>query len=159
KAAMKNAKSPQEYYRYFYALAAFPEPALTKQTMESTLTSDVRGQDLYVLLALLGNPESQDATWDFMRAHFDELAKKTGGGLGGVGIFLYGTQSFCSDQKAAEVKQFFEQHPFPGTERNQNEAIEAIKGCVELRNQQQSSLAAWLKTQSGATNASAGGGG
>ena len=26
--------------------------------------------------------------------------KKTGGGLGGVGVFLYGTQSFCSTEKA-----------------------------------------------------------
>ncbi len=91
-----------------------------------------------------------------MRAHFDELSKKTGGGLGGVGIFLYGTQSFCSAQKATEVKQFFEQHPFPGTERNQKEAIESINNCVELRNQQQSNLSAWLKTQRGSTNASSG---
>ena len=157
KAQLPNAKSPQEYYRYFYALASFPEAALTKETMESTLTPAVRGQDLYVLLALLGNPTSQDATWDFMRAHFDELQKKTGGGLGGVGIFLYGAQSFCSTQKATEVKQFFDQHPFPGTERNQKEAIESINSCVELRNQQQGNLAAWLK-QNGNSNASNSGG-
>ena len=50
--------------------------------------------------------------------------KKTGGGLGGVGVFLYGAQSFCSTEKATEVKQFFDQHPFPGTERNQKQAIE-----------------------------------
>ncbi len=158
KAQLQKVHSPQEYYRYFYALAQFPEPALSKETMESTLTPAVRGQDLYVLLALLGNPKSQDATWDFMRAHFDELKQKTGGGLGGVGIFLYGSHNFCSTQKAAEVKQFFDQHPFPGTERNQKEAIEAIDGCVELRNQQQGNLSAWLKTQSGSTNAANGGG-
>ena len=154
KAAMKDAKSPQQYYRYFYALASFPQPELSKQTMESTLTPEVRGQDLYILLTLLGNPPSQDATWDFMRSHFDQLSKKTGGGLGGVGIFLYGTHAFCSTEKATEVKQFFEQHPFPGTERNQKEAIEAIDGCVALRNQQQGNLSAWLKTQSGSSNAS-----
>ena len=82
--------------------------------------------------------------------------KKTGGGLGGVGVFLYGTQSFCDAQKANEVKQFFEQHPFPGTERNQKEAIESINGCVALRDQQQNNLAAWLK-QNGNSNASNGG--
>ena len=54
------------------------------------------------------------------------------------------------------MKQFFQQHPFPGTERNQRESIETIDGCVELRDQQQQNLAAWLKQQSGATNASAG---
>src|SRR5271166_3166856 len=106
---------------------------------------------------MLADPASQDATWNFMRTHFDQLQAKTGGGLGGVGIFLYGSQVFCSADKATEVKQFFQQHPFPGTERNQREAIETIDGCVELKDQQQSNLAAWLKQQNGATNAGAGG--
>jgi puromycin-sensitive aminopeptidase len=96
-------------------------------------------------------------TWDFMRQNFDEILKKTGGGLGGVGVFLYGAESFCSTKKAAEVKQFFDQHPFPGTERNQKEAIESINSCVELRGQQQNKLAAWLE-QSGSMDASGGGG-
>jgi aminopeptidase N len=157
KEQMQKAKSPEQYYGYFYGLSEFPQPQLTKQTLEATLTPAVRGQDLYILLPLLGNPASQNETWDFMRTHFDDLMKKTGGGLGGVGVFLYGAQSFCDAQKAAEVKQFFEQHPFPGTERNQKEAIESINGCVELREQQQGNLAAWLKTQSATSNAANGG--
>jgi len=156
KAQMQKVKSPQEYYRYFYGLADFPQPALIQQTLASTLTQEVRGQDLYILIGLLRNPASQNAAWDFMRGHFDELMKKTGAGLGGVGVFLYGTQTFCDTQKANEVQQFFQQHPFPGTERNQREAIEAISGCVELRGQQQNNLAGWLK-QNGNSNASNGG--
>ena len=93
-------------------------------------------------------------TWSFMQTHFDDLMKKTGGGLGGVGVFLYGAQSFCDAQKAAEVQQFFQQHPFPGTERNQKQAIESINNCVQLRDQQQGPLSAWLKTQGGVTSAS-----
>ena len=107
---------------------------------------------------MMSNPTSQNMTWDFMRQNFDEIMKKTGGGLGGVGVFLYGAESFCSTQKANEVKQFFDQHPFPGTERNQKEAIESINSCVELGDQQQNKLAAWLK-QNGSMNASGGGGG
>ena len=71
-------------------------------------------------------------------------------------MFLYGAQSFCDTQKANEVQQFFQQHPFPGTERNQREAIEAISSCVALRGQQQNNLAVWLK-QNGNSNASNGG--
>jgi aminopeptidase N len=156
-AQLQKVHSPQEYYRFFYSLAQFPQQALTKETLDWTLTPAVRGQDLYLLLGLLENPASQNATWDFMRAHFDDLMRKTGGGLGGVGVFLYGTQSFCEPQKANEVKQFFEQHPFPGTERSQREAIESINGCVDLRAQQQSKLAAWLKQNSTASAAAGGG--
>jgi aminopeptidase N len=157
KAQLQKAGSPQEYYRFFYGLAEFPQQALLKQTLASTLTPEVRGQDLYVLINLLANPASQNATWDFMRENFDALMKKTGGGLGGVGVFLYGAQNFCTPEKASELKQFFDQHPFPGTERNQKEAIESINSCVELGGQQQSKLAAWLK-QNGKMNASNGGG-
>lgn len=157
KAELQKVKSPQQYYRFFYGLAEFPQQALIKQTLASTLTPEVRGQDLYVLINLLSNPSSQNMAWDFMRQNFDEIMKKTGGGLGGVGVFLYGAQSFCSAEKANDVKQFFDQHPFPGTERNQREAIESINACVELGGQQQSKLAAWLK-QNGSMSAAGGGG-
>ena len=157
-AHMQKAHSPQEQYRYFYSLPEFTQPELTKRTLDSLLTDQVRGQDLYILIPLLGDPASQTQTWDFMRSHFGQLMAKTGGGLGGVGIFLYGAQVFCSNDKAEQVKQFFEQHPFPGTERNQRQAIQGIEGCVELRSQQQSNLSAWLKQQSGPTNAYGGGG-
>jgi len=150
KAQMQKAQSPHQYYTYMRALGEFPEPKLIQETLESTLTPAVRGQDLYMLIPMLGNPASQDATWNFMRTNFDQLSAKTGGGLGGVGIFLYGTMEFCSTEKADEVKQFFEQHPFPGTERNQKEALEEINGCVQLREQQQQNLSAWLKQQGAA---------
>jgi len=158
KAAMQRAKSPQEMYRFFYTLAEFPQPELTKETLDSLLTPAVRGQDLFVLIDLLQMPSSQDQTWDFMRSHFDQLLAKTGGGLGGLGIFMYGAQVFCSTEKADEVQQFFQQHPFPGTERNQRQAIGRIKSCAELVQQQRPNLAAWLKQQGSATNASSGGG-
>ena len=101
KEQMQKASSPEQYYGYFYALSLFPQPDLTKETLDSTLTPAVRGQDLYILIPLLRHPQSQDETWSFMQAHFDDLMKKTGGGLGGVGVFLYGAQSFCDAQKAA----------------------------------------------------------
>ena len=157
KAELQKVKSPQQYYRFFYGLGEFPQPALIQQTLQSTLGPDVRGQDLYVLVSMLVNPSSQNATWNFIRQNVDGLMKKTGGGLGGVGIFLYGAQKFCSADKAAELKQFFDQHPFPGTERNQKEAVESINGCVQLAGQQQSNLAVWLK-QNGNLSASAGSG-
>ena len=155
KAQLKDTKSPEQYYRYFYALGEFSQPELIKQTLDSTLTSEVRGQDLFLLPRMMQNPAAEDMTWDFMRQHFDDIEKKTGGGLGGFGVFLYATQGFCNSQKAQQVQQFFQEHPFPGTERNQKEALESINSCVALRDQQQTNLAAWLK-QNVPLNASTG---
>jgi aminopeptidase N len=156
KAKMKDAKSPEQYYRYANALGEFQQPELLQQTLNATLTPEVRGQDLYMLPRMMENPAAENMTWDFMRQHFAELEKKTGGGLGGFGIFLYATQGFCDAQKAEQVEQFFHEHPFPGTERNQKEALETITSCVALRNQQQSNLVTWLK-QASINAANAGG--
>jgi aminopeptidase N len=158
KAQMQKASSPEQYYMFARSLGQFPESDLIQQTLASSLSDKVRGQDLYMLMPMMGNPTSQQATWDFMRKNFEQLHAKAGGGLGSVGIFLYGAEAFCSTEKAEEVQQFFQQHPFPGTERNQKEVLESINSCVDLRSQQQSNLSAWLKQQGNATNASAGGG-
>ncbi len=113
KAQMQKASSPQQYYMFARSLGQFPEPDLIQQTLATSLTDKVRGQDLYMLMPMMGNPTSQEATWDFMRTNFEQLHAKAGGGLGGVGIFLYGAEAFCSTEKAEEVQQFFQQHPFP----------------------------------------------
>ena len=159
KAQLQKTSSPEQYYMFARALGQFPEPALIQQTLATTLTPAVRGQDLYMLLPMMANPVSQDATWDFMRKNFEQLHAKAGGGLGGVGVFLYGAGTFCSTEKAEEVKQFFQQHPFPGTERNQKETLEGIDSCIQLRNQQQGNLAAWLKQQGSSMNAGSNSGG
>ena len=48
KEQMQKASSPEQYYGYFYALSQFPQPDLTKETLDSILTPAVRGQDLYI---------------------------------------------------------------------------------------------------------------
>ncbi len=158
-AQLQKTSSPEQYYMYARALGQFPQPELIQQTLATALTPAVRGQDLFMLLPMLEEPQSQQATWDFMRTNFKELQAKTGGGLGGVGIFLYGAGNFCTTQRLDETKQFFQEHSFPGTERNQKEVLENINSCIELRSQQQSNLSAWLKQQGNATNAANGGGG
>jgi aminopeptidase N len=145
KVHMKAAKSPEQYYRYFRSLSDFQQSKLVEETLASTLTSEVRGQDLYMLPTMMENPAARETTWDFMRKNYNALNDKTGGGLGGFGIFLGAAESFCSPEKAQEVQQFFQEHPIQGTERNQKEAIESINSCATLKQQQQAGLAAWLK--------------
>jgi aminopeptidase N/puromycin-sensitive aminopeptidase len=152
-AHMKAAKTPEMYYRYFYALAEFPQQGLIQQTLASTLTPDVRSQDLELLVDEIENPAARDTAWDFMRKNYEALSAKTGGGLGGFGIFLGAAESFCSPDKEQQVQQFFQEHPIQGTERNQKEVLESIRSCVGLKQQQQETLSTWLK-QNAPANAS-----
>ncbi len=144
KAHLKDAKSPEMFYRFFYALAQFQKPELLQETLDWSLTPDVRSQDLRIIGAVTGNPAGENMGWDFVRQHVSDISKKTGGGLGGVGTILGVTQRFCDAQKSVQVTQFFKEHPFPGTERNQRQSVETINNCVALRDQQQANLATWL---------------
>jgi aminopeptidase N len=156
KAELKDAKSPEVFYRYFYALAQFPQADLLRQTLDWSLTPDVRSQDLRIIGAVAANPVGEDMGWDFVRQHLADIRKKTGGGLGGVGTILGVTGRFCDAKKRDEVQQFFQEHPLPGTERNQRQTIETINNCISLRDQQQANLASWLTRST--TNSAAGGG-
>jgi aminopeptidase N/puromycin-sensitive aminopeptidase len=156
KAKLKDTKSPELFYRYFYALAQFPETDLLQQTLDWSLTPDVRSQDLRIIGAVTGNPAGEAMGWDFMQKHLDDIRKKTGGGLGGVGVILGVSGRFCDAQRRDQVQEFFKEHEFPGTERNQRQAIESINSCIALRDQQQSNLASWLSQSPIASGSGAG---
>jgi puromycin-sensitive aminopeptidase len=73
----KSAKNPQEEQRYLFALAGFRKPELLKQTLEMTLSTEVRTQNApYLLHALLYNPVSRDEAWSFMKAKWSEMEAK-----------------------------------------------------------------------------------
>ena len=154
RAQLQKQLSPEVYYRFFYNLAEFPDPALARQTVAWSLTPEVRSQDLYILQRIAGNTQTQEVGWDFIRQHYDEISKKSGGGVGGMYIFIGTAEGFCDARKRDEVERFFQQHPMPGTEQKQREAIESITNCIALRDQQQAKLSAWLKhNEAGGTTA------
>ncbi len=157
RAKLKENLPPEAFYLYFYGLAEFPSAALARQTLDWSLTSDVRNQDLYIIENLVDNPDTRTITWDFLRQHYDDIDKKAGGGLGGGGLFIDAMYSLCDEKSLAEVEQFFQQHPDVGAKREQKKAIETIGSCVDLRRQQRPKLSAWLQhNEAGAKRISAG---
>ena len=136
--------------------ANFPEPNLIEQTLASTLTPEVRSQDLYILVDMMENPAARDTDVGF---HAQELRRHQRPRLAADWAASASScigESFCSQEKAQEVEQFFQQHPIQGTERNQKEALESIHSCATLKQQQQTTLSAWLK-QNASMNAANGG--
>src|ERR1043165_7232640 len=108
------------------------------------LSPSIRPQDMFqVMVGLLGNPETRDVTWSFLKAHWDEMVKKAGGGQNfGLGILA---SAFCSEDKKQDVEQWFAKHPDPGGPRSLRQGLERLDACVRTRNAQSPNLAAWLK--------------
>ena len=116
-ARLKNTSSPQDYYRYFYALAQFRDPALLKRTLEWTLTPEVRNQDLRIVLRVLDNPAGQQLAWDFIRERYADIQNKAGQSIFGAQFGYRAVGVFCDAKSEQEAQSFLAEHKVPGMER------------------------------------------
>jgi aminopeptidase N len=143
---LKSAKTPEEYYSYFYALASFRDPALTKRTIEFALSPAVRNQDLQLINALFASDETRSAAWDLFKLHFKELQAKAGADIGGGGGGFVGIAGvFCDAKMRDESQEFFAAQHLPGTERPLRNAKDRVNSCIALRSLQQNNLSEYLK--------------
>jgi aminopeptidase N len=141
---IKAAKTPEEYYSYFYALAAFRDPALTKRTFEFVLSPAVRNQDMGLINNLFGDDATQAVAWDLLKLHFAELKAKEGAQIGGAGLASIAGQ-FCDAKMRDESQAFFAAQNIPGAERPLRNARDRVNSCIALRILQQNNLAEYLK--------------
>lgn len=142
-AAMTGAKSTDQYLSALFALAGFRQPELVQHTLELIDQGKVR-QQLYpgLFATLLRNPASRDATWSYLKAHWNDLAEKVSsfGGRGAVSAL----GDFCSTQLRDDVKRFFEGHQATGAELTLQQSLESMDACIAFQQFQQKSMAEWL---------------
>jgi aminopeptidase N/puromycin-sensitive aminopeptidase len=142
-AALKNPKSPEEYYMYLFTLGQFGDPTLLQRTLDYAVSPDVRSQDALGLIArVMGNPAGQKLAWDFILAHWDAV-QKAGGPFASAEI-VGATQSFCDANMRDQVTDFFSAHKIAAAERTYRQSIERINSCVDLKSQQEPQLSSWL---------------
>jgi len=141
--AVKNAKSPEEYYLYFFGLAQFSDPKLLQRTLDFSISPDVRSQDALLLLgSVMANPEGEKLAWDFTLAHWDTV-QKAGGPFASAAV-IGATSSFCDAHMRDQVVDFYSAHKIEAAERTYRQSIERINNCVDLKSQQEPQLASWL---------------
>jgi aminopeptidase N/puromycin-sensitive aminopeptidase len=142
-AAVKNAKSPEEYYTYLFTLPRFSDQKLLGRTLDFAISPDVRSQDaLQLVTGVLENPEGEKLAWDFIRQHWSEI-EKSGGPFASAEV-VHATSTFCDAGMRDQVTEFFNAHKIEAAERTYRQSIERITNCVDLKSQQQPQLASWL---------------
>jgi hypothetical protein len=146
--ALKNPKSPEEYYMYFFALPNLGDRKLQEQTLEYAISPDVRSQDsLQLVTNVMSNAtDGGKQAWDFILTHWDAL-EKAGGSFASTQV-VGATGSFCDAHMRDQVAEFFTAHKVDGAERTFRQAIEQINTCIDLKSQQEQQLASWLGQQS-----------
>jgi aminopeptidase N/puromycin-sensitive aminopeptidase len=148
--ALKNAKSPEEYYAYFFTLPQFRDPKLLERTLEFAVSPDVRSQDaLQLISGVMDNEEGQKLAWDFVRQHWSEVEKA--GGPFATAQIVGTTSNFCDAGLRDQVIEFYGTHKIAAAERAYRQSIERINNCIDLKSQQEPHLASWLGQHGTAT--------
>jgi aminopeptidase N/puromycin-sensitive aminopeptidase len=143
--AMSGAASPAESNSYLFVLAQFRQPALIKRTLDLIDQGKVRQQDYSRLFPVLLAGPGREIAWDYLKAHWNDLAEKVTsfGGRGAVSAL----GSFCSAPMREDVKKFFADHRAPGAERALQQSLERMNNCIEFKELQQDNMQQWLAAQ------------
>jgi len=120
-----------------------PTPAPTPAPTATPAAVDVAKE---FLARLLANPVTNGWTWQFLKAHWDELAPKALNFLGGASLGS-ALGSFCDPQARDDIQAFFRTHRLTSGDRALAQSIEQINGCIALRQAQTSGLTTWLASQ------------
>jgi aminopeptidase N len=142
--AAQQTRSPEQYYNLTGALIEFREPAVIERVLQLSVSDKVRNQDAPHLIAgLLSNPDDQKVAWQWVKAHWPEVEKKTTMSSGPE--IVGATRKFCSVEMRDDVQNFFSEHKVASAERALKQSYEDISTCVKSRARMQSELAAWLQ--------------
>lgn len=150
---LKTAKTPEEYYNYFYTLGSFSSAELTKRTYEFALSPEVKNQDLGILFGPLGNPDAQAAAWELFKTNYDAIMSKAGEALGNG--FAGAAGAFCDEKLRDDSQDFFASKNLAGVERVLQNAKDQVNLCIQIRSLQQANLATFLRQNQGSPAAPA----
>jgi aminopeptidase N len=146
--AMPHMQSPEQYYNVGRALAEFREPKVVERVLELAVSDQVRSQDAARLIAeVLSNPDNQKIAWEWVKAHWTAVEKKTTMSSGAE--IVDATRKFCSVEMRDDVQSFFADHKVPAAERTLKQSFEDISTCVKIRTRMQAELAFWLQQREG----------
>jgi hypothetical protein len=144
RAAAERSTSPEDQYRYLYALGDFKEPPLIERGLQYALSPQLRSQDTALYLArFLANPTARARAWEFVKDHWGTLESKITIALGDVNL-AHALAGFCDAGSRADIAAFFREHPLPGATRTLDQTFEQIDTCIAVRTAQTPALAAWL---------------
>ncbi len=145
--AADRAASPEDQYRYLFALGDFRDPALVEKGLQRSLSPQLRSQDTAIYLAqFLVNPAARGRAWAFVTAHWTALEPKVTISGGDTNL-IRALGAFSDAGSRDEVASFFAAHPLPGAARTLTQTIEQINNCIALRDKQTPAVANWLASR------------
>ena len=141
----KETSLQEEKIRVLASLARFNQPELLQETLDRTLTSDVRSQDtISVVTAVAANLKGRQLAWDFVKERWDEFDRRYGGGGFGLMRLVSISGNFTTADHLADVEEFFQGHPAPAAERTIRQALERVRLHIGWLDRNVEELSQWF---------------
>jgi aminopeptidase N len=134
---------PQRAEQALGLLSRFENPALTRRALEYAASGKVKNQDsLFIFAGALAGSGTHDVAWQWITHNWPAVQAQLTE-MNGARV-VSATASFCSAEKAQEVKTFFAAHPVHAAARAIGIAESHINDCMQFRGEQEANLKSWL---------------
>ena len=141
----KETELQEEKMRLLMSLARFEDQGLLTETLERSLTTDVRLQDtISVVSSVAANPHGRQLAWHFLKSNWPEFDRRYGTGGFGLMRLVAMCGSFNTQESLDDVEAFFTKNPAPAAERTIRQSVEKIRLSIKWLERNQDELAAWL---------------
>jgi puromycin-sensitive aminopeptidase len=141
----RTARTPQEEQRYLYALAGFRVAPLLRETLERTVSGEVRSQDApYLVRALLAGVYSRGPAWEFVKAHWETMGRQYP--VSAYRRLYEGVTALVSPAWEAEVRAFFPAHQIELGGKTLEQYLEQLRVAVRFQERDGAALARYFGT-------------
>jgi puromycin-sensitive aminopeptidase len=142
----KETSLQEEQVRFLISLASFEDTNLLSETLERSLTPDVRAHETVTAITFAAGSSAagRDLTWEFVKENWEELFRRYGDGGFALMRLVSITGAFTTEDKREDVEHFFRDHPAPGAERSVRQSLERIQTNVAWLTKNRDELAKWF---------------
>ena len=141
----RKADLHEERVRLLGALTRFRDRGLLQETLDRSLSNEVRSQDtVMVLVSVAGNRHGRDLAWSFIKANWSELDRRYGRGGFAIMRLVGITGAFSTPDMAWDVEEFFKSNPTPSAQRTIQQSLERIRLNVKWLERNRQELAEWF---------------
>ena len=141
--AFRESPTPQEQYRYLFALPLFRDPELLERTLDATFGDDIRSQDApFIFMYAMINRDLGERAWAALRSRWDETQERFPSQL--TIRLVDGTRYLTKPEQVAEAEAFFAEHPIPQSAKMLEQMLERQRVAAALRERATPDLEAYF---------------
>ncbi|KAJ5202156.1 uncharacterized protein N7498_006819 [Penicillium cinerascens] len=142
----RNSPSSEERFSALGSLGAAEDPALIRRTLDLTISTEVKSQDITEPLSCLQKHAAGiEASWSWVKSNWDSLVKRLPPSLDKLGrLVQMTTSSFCTEEQMKDVEGFFSSIDAKDFDRSLEQSLDAIRVKIHWLHRDREDVATWL---------------